>query len=62
MILVLHNSQNIMLERQLVYTAITRTRKLLLIVGTKSALAIATRRNRGRTRFTSLKSRLEPAL
>ena len=53
-ILALHDSHSILLERQLVYTAITRAKSMLVIVGTRNAIALATRRNRGRKRNSTL--------
>jgi len=53
-VLALHESHSILLERQLLYTAITRAKKLLVIVGSRRALAIATKRTRSRARFTGL--------
>jgi len=47
-----------MLQRNLLYTAVTRARKLVVIVGTKKALAIAIHNNRMQSRFTLLKERL----
>jgi len=41
-----------MLKRNLVYTAITRGRNLVIIVGQKKALAIAVRDNKGLMRYT----------
>ncbi|MDP4174678.1 MAG: ATP-dependent RecD-like DNA helicase [Bacteroidota bacterium] len=43
-----------MLQRNLLYTAITRAKKLLIIIGTKKALAIALRNNKVQERYTSL--------
>jgi exodeoxyribonuclease V alpha subunit len=60
-ILVLHDSHHIMLERQLIYTAVTRAKKLLLVVGTKSALNKATKQIRSSKRFTALKELIEEA-
>jgi exodeoxyribonuclease V alpha subunit len=57
-ILALHDSHNIMLERQLIYTAVTRAKRLLVIVGTKRALAIATKRSRSKRRYTELTGRV----
>ena len=48
----------IMLQRNLLYTAITRARKLAIVVGSKKALAIAVRNNKMQRRFTLLKERL----
>jgi exodeoxyribonuclease V alpha subunit len=42
----------------LIYTAVTRGRKLVIIVGTKRALAIAIRNNKTEKRYTYLKDRL----
>ncbi len=47
-----------MLQRNLLYTAITRARKLVVIVGSKRALAVAVRNNEVHKRFTLLKERL----
>jgi len=44
----------IMLQRNLLYTGITRAKELLVIVGTKKALAIATKNNKVSRRYTSL--------
>ena len=44
-----------MLKRNLVYTAITRGRNLVIIVGQKKALAIAVRDNKGLMRYTKLR-------
>jgi exodeoxyribonuclease V alpha subunit len=49
-----------MLQRNLLYTAVTRARKLVVIVGSKKALAIAVKNNRIQSRFTLLKERLSP--
>ncbi|MCK9229179.1 MAG: ATP-dependent RecD-like DNA helicase [Syntrophales bacterium] len=47
-----------MLQRNLLYTAVTRGRKLVVLIGTKKALAIAVKNNRTRQRFSLLKERL----
>ncbi len=52
----------IMLQRNLVYTALTRARKLAVIVGSKKALSIAIRNNRIQSRFTLLRERLSGEL
>ncbi len=57
-ILAVHDSHTIMLERQLIYTGITRAKSLLIVVGTRKALAIATKRSRSRKRFTRLSERI----
>lgn len=52
----------IMLQRNLLYTAITRARKLVVIVGSKKALAMAVRNNHTQKRFTLLRERLRGLL
>ncbi len=47
-----------MLQRNLLYTAVTRARKLVVIVGSKKALAIAIKNNRTQSRFSLLRDRL----
>ena len=61
-VMALHQSHTIMLERQLIYTGITRAKKLLIIVGTKKALAMAVKRNRSTSRYTGLVDRVEDLL
>ena len=56
-VLVLHPAHTIMLERQLLYTAITRAKKLLILMGTQKALETAVHRDRSRNRYTSLVER-----
>ncbi len=48
----------VLLQRNLIYTAVTRGRKLVVIVGTKKALAIAVKNNKTQKRYTGLKRRL----
>ena len=52
----------IMLQRNLIYTGITRAKKILLLVGTKKALAYAVRNVTVTKRNTMLKERLQKAL
>ena len=47
-----------MLQRNLLYTAITRGRRLVVVVGSRKALAMAVRNDRPGNRNTMLKSRL----
>ena len=47
-------SHYIMLQRNLLYTAITRASKLLILIGTKQAVAMAVNNNRVKGRYTSL--------
>ncbi len=48
----------IMLQRNLIYTAMTRAQKLLILIGSKKALAIAVNNHRLKPRFTRLKDRI----
>ena len=48
----------LLLQRNLIYTGITRARKLVVLVGTSKALAIAIRNNKPQLRFTRLSERL----
>ncbi len=57
-VLPVHTQHYMLLYRDLLYTAITRARKLLVMVGTKRAIATATRRVGSRTRVTTLQERL----
>ncbi|MBT9166677.1 MAG: ATP-dependent RecD-like DNA helicase [Syntrophomonadaceae bacterium] len=53
-ILPLHNSQYIMLRRDLLYTAVTRGQELVVLVGSKQAMAIAVKNNKEQERNTGL--------
>jgi len=48
----------LLLQRNLIYTGITRAKKLVVLVGTKKALAIAIKNNKPQMRFTHLRERL----
>jgi exodeoxyribonuclease V alpha subunit len=48
----------LLLQRNLIYTGITRAKKLVVLVGTKKALAIAIKNNKPQMRFTHLCQRL----
>jgi len=48
----------IMLQRNLLYTAITRAKRLVVLVGSKRAIAIAVRNNKVQHRYTNLAARL----
>jgi exodeoxyribonuclease V alpha subunit len=50
-----------MLQRNLLYTAVTRARQLVVLVGNKKAIAIAVHNNRIAQRNTRLAQRLESA-
>ena len=54
----LHTQHYVMLQRNLLYTAITRGRRLVVIVGSRRALAIAVKNARSDKRFTRLAERL----
>jgi len=51
--------QYMLLQRNLVYTGITRGKKLVVLVGQKKALAMAVRNNRTEQRFSGLLARLK---
>ena len=53
-----HTQHYALLQRNLLYTAITRGRKLVVLVGTQKAVAIAVKRMDSRRRVTLLKERL----
>ncbi len=57
-ILLCLNQHFIMLARNLLYTAISRAKKKVILVGTPKALAIAIRNDKQKTRFTRFKERL----
>ncbi|MFZ5631354.1 MAG: ATP-dependent RecD-like DNA helicase [Bacillota bacterium] len=48
----------ILLQRNLIYTGITRGKKLVIMVGSKRALAIAVKNNKPEGRYTRLRERL----
>lgn len=48
----------LLLQRNLVYTAVTRARKLAVLVGSRKALAIAIKNNRIAARYSGLRRRL----
>jgi exodeoxyribonuclease V alpha subunit len=48
----------ILLQRNLIYTAVTRGKKLVVMVGSRKALAIAVSNNKTQKRFTRLRDRL----
>jgi exodeoxyribonuclease V alpha subunit len=47
-----------LLQRNLIYTGITRGKKMVVLVGTKKAVAIAIKNNKPQKRYTLLKDRL----
>ena len=54
----LHSQHHIMLQRNLLYTAVTRGRRLVIVVGEPRALRRAVRNDRQQIRFTRLTQRL----
>jgi exodeoxyribonuclease V alpha subunit len=54
----LHSQHYLMLERNLLYTALTRAKRLAILVGEPRALHTAVHNRRVRTRFTRLAERL----
>jgi exodeoxyribonuclease V alpha subunit len=46
------------LQRNLIYTAVTRGRKLVVMVGTRKALSIGVKNEKTQKRYTYLKYRL----
>jgi len=54
-----HISHYMMLQRNLLYTGITRGRKLVIVVGSRKALAIAVKRTQSHERITTLRERLK---
>jgi hypothetical protein len=48
----------ILLQRNLLYTAITRGKRLVIVVGSKKALAIAVKNDKTQKRFTWLRNRM----
>ena len=49
----------ILLQRNLIYTAVTRGRQLVVLVGTKKALSMAVNNDKTQQRYTRLKDRLQ---
>ncbi len=58
-LIVLHSQHFVMLQRNLLYTAITRGKRLVIVVGSRRALAIATRTETTQRRETLLVERLQ---
>lgn len=57
-VLALHDSHYSLLERQLIYTGITRAKKLLVVVGSRRALSLATSRAQSLSRQTQLSEKI----
>jgi exodeoxyribonuclease V alpha subunit len=54
----LHTTHYVMLQRNLLYTALTRAKRLAILVGEERALRVAVQNRRVRPRFTRLAERL----
>jgi exodeoxyribonuclease V alpha subunit len=61
-LLVLSTHHFMMLQRNLLYTALTRGRRMVVILGSKRALAMAIKNDRPVRRFTDLAAKLKDAL
>ena len=57
-IMVMHSSQYMMLQRNLLYTGLTRARDLCVLVGDKKAIARAVKNDKTTRRYTRLADRL----
>jgi exodeoxyribonuclease V alpha subunit len=58
-VLPVHTQHFVMLQRNLIYTAITRGRRLVVCVGTKRAMALAVKNHKTTERFSGLRQRLQ---
>ncbi len=57
----LHTQHYLMLQRNLLYTAVTRGKKLVVLMGSKKALGMAVRRIDTSQRHTTLRRRFQEA-
>src|SRR5512139_1565602 len=57
-VLPLFTQHYLMLQRNLLYTAITRAKQLVVLVGTRRAMAMAVKNNKPSERYSGLKERL----
>jgi exodeoxyribonuclease V alpha subunit len=55
----LHTQHFVMLQRNLLYTAVTRGRRLVVLVGGRKALSLAVQRQDTARRYTALRTRLQ---
>ncbi len=58
MVIPLATQQYMLLQRNLVYTSITRGKKLVVLIGQRKALCMAVKNNRTENRFSGLLERL----
>ena len=56
-----HTSHYMLLQRNLLYTGLTRAKQLVVILGTKQALALAIQNDKVETRYTGLIHALGPS-
>jgi exodeoxyribonuclease V alpha subunit len=57
-VIVLHHQHHVMLQRNLLYTAITRGRRLVVVIGTAKAIGIALDNDTPQLRLSRLAERL----
>ena len=57
-VLAFHTQHYLLLQRKLLYTALTRAKKLALLLGSKRAIAMAVRNERQQVRYTRLAERI----
>ena len=50
-----------MLQRNLLYTGVTRGKRLVILLGQKKAIAMAAKNTSGRRRWSKLRERLAPS-
>ncbi|MBI9020061.1 MAG: ATP-dependent RecD-like DNA helicase [Verrucomicrobia bacterium] len=58
-IIPMHTQHFVLLQRSLLYTAVTRAKKFAVLIGTKKAMGLAVSRSESRERVTTLKERLQ---
>ena len=58
-IMPIHEAYNLLLFRNLLYTAVTRGKSLVILVGTRAAVNIAIKNDKAHNRFTGLVSMLQ---
>jgi len=61
-IIPMHTQHYVLLQRSLIYTALTRAKKLVIVLGTKKALQLAVSRAESRQRTTTLSERIKEYL
>ena len=58
-VLAVHNQHYVLLQRDLLYTAVTRANRYAVLVGSKRAIALSVRNDRQTVRHTRLTQRLQ---